>query len=413
MDPTIDLSMPPVNIPMATAVPCPPPPPPASSSSPKMGHSTVNPNLVKGASWNDSPHLRNDQITQLQQEQGFPRGLAAELGRTRSVYPLRFWVIDNSGSMQTSDGHELRTHNSPGAAHTIHKVPCSRWKELQGSLEYHIQLAGLLEATTVFRFLNDPGSLVGPQEFSVGDTTATTTMEQQIEMARTVVQKASPRGVTPLTEHLQDIKGQIMNMETSLRERGQEAVVVLATDGLPSNAYGESSEAVLREFLYALKEIQSLPVWVVIRLCTDDEKVVSYYNSLDSELELPLEVIDDFFGEAAEIHQANKWLTYGLPLHRCREMGYNHRIFDLLDERLLNKDELVDFMKLLLGPTYEWADPHADWKEFCKQVQHATESEAKQFNPTTHKMEPWIDVKQLKKCYGSGRGGFRLFRKNK
>ena len=90
-------------------------------------------------------------------------------------------------------------------------------------------------------------------------------------------------------------------------------------------------------------------------------------------------------------------------------MGYNHRIFDLLDERALNRDELVEFLTLLLGPAREWTDPHADWKEFCKQVQHAVETEAKQFNPTTHKMEPWINVKQLKKCYASGGGVFRLF----
>ena len=180
--------------------------------------------------------------------------------------------------MQTSDGHELRTQDTAN----IHKVPCTRWTELQGSLEYHIELAGLLEATTVFRFLNDPGRAAGPQEFSVGDPSSA--IHPQIDQAVSVVRKATPRGVTPLTAHLEDIKAQITSMEATLRAKGQEAVVVLATDGLPSNAYGESSDVVLREFLYALKAIQSLPVWVVIRLCTDDERVVSYYNSLDNEV---------------------------------------------------------------------------------------------------------------------------------
>lgn len=122
-----------------------------------------------------------------------------------------------------------------------------------------------------------------------------------------------------------------------------------------------------------------------------------------------MEVIDDFFGEAIEIHQANKWLTYGLPLHRCREMGYHHRIFDLLDERLLNKDELLEFVQLLFGPTHEWSDPHGLWKEFVKQLENAMSAEVKQFNPISRKMEPWIDVKQLKKAYGGGR--MRLFGK--
>lgn len=182
--------------------------------------------------------------------------------------------------MQTSDGHQLRTHNLSN----IQVVPCTRWIELQGSLQYHIQMAGLLEATTVFRMLNDPGSHVGPQELTVGDPGGVSSIQSQVNTAVDVIRKAQPRGVTPLTQHLDEIRFHITNMEQQLRERGQEAVVVLATDGLPSNQYGESSDAVLREFLIALKALQSLPVWIVIRLCTDDSKVVDYYNSLDQEV---------------------------------------------------------------------------------------------------------------------------------
>ena len=31
------------------------------------------------------------------QEQGFPLGLAQELGNTKAKYPIRYWIVDNSG----------------------------------------------------------------------------------------------------------------------------------------------------------------------------------------------------------------------------------------------------------------------------------------------------------------------------
>ena len=183
--------------------------------------------------------------------------------------------------MNTPDGSELRaiaTKDHHGS-NQFQVVPCTRWKELQGSLCYHIQLAGFLEVSTMFRMLNNPGRSVGPQEFMVSGGNA-----DQVQQAVNIVQAATPRGVTPLAKHLEAIRSQIVSMETELRNNDQQAVIVLATDGLPSDDQGHSSEAVLRTFVDSLKNLQSLPVWIVVRLCTDDEGVVDYYNSLDQEV---------------------------------------------------------------------------------------------------------------------------------
>ena len=119
-------------------------------------------------------------------------------------------------------------------------------------------------------------------------------------------------------------------MAPSLRAQAKKAAVIIATDG-------ESSDG---DIASAMRPLQDLPVWVVVRLCTDDDRVVSYWNNIDSQLELEMDVLDDLFGEAAEVHSSNPWLIYGEPLHRLREWGVHLKELDLIDEAKLSPDEM-------------------------------------------------------------------------
>ena len=42
-------------------------------------------------------NVMTSEALQTLRDQGFPMGLAQELGNTKATYPLRFWIIDNSG----------------------------------------------------------------------------------------------------------------------------------------------------------------------------------------------------------------------------------------------------------------------------------------------------------------------------
>ena len=117
----------------------------------------------------------------------------------------------------------------------------------------------------------------------------------------------------------------------------QKACLVIATDG-------ESSDG---DIATAMKPLERLPVWVVVRLCTDEDRIVNYWNNIDNQLELDMDVLDDLCGEAEEVYENNKWLTYGEPMHRLREFGIPTKEIDLLDESRLNADQVRQICSFL------------------------------------------------------------------
>lgn len=344
--------------------------------------------------------INQDQLKHLR-DQGFTEGLAKALSATRLTFPLRVWVVDNSGSMQKDDGHRLV--ETARSSH-VKIVSSTRWAELQETVNYHVQLAALLASPTSFRLLNDPGIAVGAQQFGVAEAMGGNNLERDVHRAREIMRMARPGGVTPLTEHILDIQSSVSSMAPDLIQRGQRVAVIIATDGLPTDAEGYGGEYEQTRFLSALRSLEGLPLWVVIRLCTDEDEVVEFYNNLDNQLELSIEVLDDFVGEAHEVHEQNPWINYTLPLHRCREMGFHDRVFDMIDERPLTPGEVRDYCSLLFGVDHMDGvpDPAADWSSFVKDVGRMLKNERNQWDPIKKKVVPWIDLKALNKKYGDG-----------
>lgn len=417
--------------------------------------------------------MNDDQVSTLM-EQHYTRGLAKSLGE--DDFALRMWIIDNSGSMQNSDGRRfsveeedvaasdgtytetdstIRSSNSSFGKGILTKkrqkgnsskkksqqqcncprlrtIRCKRWDEIRDCINYQIELADTMRSPTSFRFLNDPGCV--PQRFAIhmsgeagersgdrfvpsDDSSASLSVTDEnpyivddihmvsAEEAMKYMNKTSPGGCTPLTSHILDIQQELVKMEPQLRRDGKRVSITIATDGLPTDDQGYDYAAQQRDFVDALRMLEGLPVWVVIRLCTDEYHVVKFYNDLDSEVNLPMDVLDDYKGEAYEVYEANPWLNYALPLHRLREMGYHDRTFDLIDERLLTKPELYDFCHLLFGQDNiqmeQIPHPTNDWVGFIKGLKVLLERESLQWNPIKGEAKPWINLKKLNRSYSN------------
>lgn len=195
---------------------------------------------------------------------------------------------------------------------------------------FHGEIASRLNAPTEFRLLNPPQG-VASQYVTVGVGSARD--HHNVELLRRSL-ASHPSGGTPLCAHIQSIASDLRRRRATLDQRGQRCVVLIATDGCSTD--GDLSRA--------LKPLARLPCTVVVRLCTDDDSVVNYWNKIDDDLELELDVLDDLKGEAQECKKLNPWLTYCLPIHRIREFGAPSKLFDLLDERTFRPRELSVFV---------------------------------------------------------------------
>lgn len=309
----------------------------------------------------------------------WPRGLIKALIKNCKKIPIRFFIVDDSGSMSTNDGKRILNSATPNPK----VINCTRWAELCESLKFHAELSEVLGAPSEFRLLNgaDP-VMVGLDSGHDGG--------ESLAFAREVFSE-DPAGQTPLCAHINRVVDAITSMKDELRGNGQKAAVIIATDGLSTD--GDVAEA--------MKALQYLPVWVVIRLCTGEAHVVDYWDNIDKQLELELDVIDDITCDGQQVGKVNEWITYGEPLHRLREFGAAIKEMDLIDESQLSSEQMRSMCAYLLAGGDISAIPHPDedWNEFMKVIIGYCLKEPKVFCPLTETFQPWVSPEKLTKVY--------------
>ena len=308
----------------------------------------------------------------------FPIGLIKAYIDGLKKRPIRFFIIDDSGSMSTNDGKMLIDQKNV--------VKCSRWNELCTTIKFHVLLAHEANAPTEFRFLN----LAEPILIGNGDSSHT-----NCDILMDILNNESPNGGTPLCKHIREIVAVVKNMEQSLIAHRQRVSLIIATDG-------ESSDGNIAE---VLKPLEFLKCDVIIRLCTDQDSIVDYWNNIDSDLELSIDVLDDIFGEAKEVERVNPWLNYCAPLHRFRESGILLQEFDMLDEGALSTDQMKNFLAILFN-RQDYPMPQLHWKQFESAVTQDVDNSLRYFSANLKvQNKKIISVTTLRRMYSPNNGG--------
>lgn len=316
----------------------------------------------------------------------WPEGLQESLLHSCDKIPIRFVVVDDSGSMGTSDGKR-----TVGTGKATKVIECTRWSELTSSLGFLAELAETLGAPTEFRLLNGADPVI----VGLGDegTKGKGKPGESLAFLKEVLEDA-PGGKTPLCTQIAGVVREIASIQDDLRARGKKAAVIICTDG----------EATDGDVGAAMKPLEELPVWVVVRLCTDDVGVLRYWEDIDRVLELELDVLDDLLRDAEKINAVNGWVNYGEPLHRLREFGCIFREMDIINESKLTSEQMRSVMAVIYAGGVTKRVPHPDiaWTEFLKFVHGHNAKAPQQFDCVTGKFKPAIDIDRLNAMYGDG-----------
>jgi hypothetical protein len=337
--------------------------------------------------------------------------------KNTDLFPARVWIIDNSISMNCADGHRV----VQTLDHKIKNVSCTRWEEVVSTLLWHATFSVKMEAPTVIRLVHSLRTGYSPQI----TVASTVNVDEAMDLSRLAdLLQGTPSGIRGPLTHLRDTVMTCLHEQSMKLLADEKALAILyVTDRLPVDDYGKEGEHATREFLEILQLLRGSPVFVVIRLSTDEPRVVKFYNDLDSHMdtmmavhpddtELPrfgeihLDVLDDFVSEAAAVQEHNPWLNYAYPLHLCRESAVQFPVFDTLNDRPLTHRELVEFLTLLFDRNQPaWGlkpipNPVTHYSEFRTDISDLNRKAGLLYDPIKRKVAPWIDLTQMDRIYG-------------
>lgn len=158
---------------------------------------------------------------------GIPPGLARLAVDEAHRVGLRLFLLDNSGSTNTPDGHEL---NEEGTR----LLSCTRWQEICASARAACKLGAATGVPCEFHLLNPLRARSNTVE---GDDFIRTHDATDVPRLEAFLRRCSPGGVTPLAEALHSLRPRLDAFASSEGASGRAAFLIIVTDGEPTPSH--------------------------------------------------------------------------------------------------------------------------------------------------------------------------------
>eukprot|EP00984_Skeletonema_dohrnii_P029895 scaffold20854_cov126-Skeletonema_dohrnii-CCMP3373.AAC.4 len=330
-----------------------------------------------------------------------PPGLFAAVMECYEAIDSRKWLIENSASMNIQDAHAMMVGfklEYIASVEFLGSGYVTRWQEFSQTFDFHVKMSARCWIPTEFWLVNDSGEGAGSQRFSVACGNKKDLSEER-EMAYKIIKRATlEEKRNTLASQLRRIEKRIAKEALELTANNKHVVLMLCTDGDELGRKGSAAQ----DFVDSVVALSKLPVKIIVRLYTDDDRIIDFFNRLDSKL-TDIEVLDDYFGEAMEVYLHNPWLTYGLGLHRLREAGLTSDFVGELDERCFSIEDIHRFCEeFFTGGEVDLPHPN-NWDAFISSLATILSNEKQQWNPIKRRQTAWIDIKKLEKMFGRRR----------
>lgn len=179
-------------------------------------------------------------------------------------------ILDDSGSMNTP-------LNNQGSNASPFSPSITRWDEMKQTASIIVDIASVMDKDGIDIYFLNRATLLN-----------VTSSSQLLD-----VFSSYPSGPTPITPVLQHV---LHAKKDIALERNM--LVIIATDGSPTNATGRCDTEALRHTLVSERNVKN--VFVTFVACTDDKNTMSYLNAWDKEIH-NLDVVDDYQSEKKEI----------------------------------------------------------------------------------------------------------------